>query len=106
MQSKIDLVTLDLIHAHFLFRAGGDAYQLKRNHGILYLVAVRNKDINLFFEYMLHLRGLGRKILSSAQKVMFVTSAYSDLWAQKYLPSNMKSDISSAPVNPNGFKPE
>jgi glycosyltransferase involved in cell wall biosynthesis len=106
LQSKIDLGTVDLVHAHFLFSDGGVAYQLKQIHSIPYLVAVRNTDINVFFKYMLHLKGLGRKILQAAQKVMFVTPAYRDLLAHKYLSPEMNYGILSAPVIPNGLKDE
>jgi glycosyltransferase involved in cell wall biosynthesis len=106
LQSKIDLDSIDLVHAHFLFSDGGVAYQIKQKHGIPYVVAVRNTDVNIFFKYMLHLRGLGRKILNAAQQVMFVTPAYRALLAQKYIPLEKSNRILTAPVIPNGLKPE
>jgi len=106
LQSKIDLGTIDLVHAHFLFSDGGVAYQLKQIHSIPYLVTVRNTDINVFFKYMLHLSALGRRILQAAEKVMFVTPAYRDLLAKKYLTYEMSNGILSAPVIPNGLKPQ
>ena len=56
LQSTIDLSTVDLVHAHFLFSDGGVAFQINREYGIPYVVAVRNTDVNVFFKYMVHLR--------------------------------------------------
>lgn len=69
-------------------------------------MAVRNTDVSVYFKYVFHLRGLGRKILYAAQKVIFATPAYCNFLAHKYLPSVMKSGILSAQVIPNGLKPE
>jgi glycosyltransferase involved in cell wall biosynthesis len=106
LEAKIELSRFDLVHAHFLFSDGGVAYQINQKHGIPYVVAVRNTDINIFFKYMLHLRGLGRKILNAGQQVVFVTPAYRALLAHKYLTAEMKNHILSAPIIPNGLNPE
>jgi glycosyltransferase involved in cell wall biosynthesis len=106
IEKKVGIGSVDIVHAHFLFSDGGVAYRIKQKYGIPYIVAVRNTDVNIFFKYMLHLRGWGRKIMKAGHQIIFVTPAYRALLAMKYLPAEMKDYILSAPVFPNGLKTE
>lgn len=47
---------INLIHAHTLFSAGYSALKLKKECGIPYITAVRNVDVNIFFEKIRFLR--------------------------------------------------
>src|SRR5690606_33258876 len=64
-QLKVD--EFDLVHAHFLFSAGGVAYTLKKRFGIQYVVTVQNTDVNTFFRLGIHVRKKGLRILQDAQ---------------------------------------
>jgi len=66
---------IELIHAHTLFTDGGIAYRLHRRCGIPFVVSVRFSDLEYFFRYMPHLRGHAMKILSAAQRVVFLSPA-------------------------------
>lgn len=100
-KSLID--TCDFVHAHYLFSAGGVAYELKIKQGIDYLVAVRNTDINLFFKYGIHLRPFAIKILKEASKVVFISPTFLDNLLNKYIPMNSKEEIlSKSIIIPNG----
>lgn len=96
--------TCDLVHAHYLFSAGGVAYELKMNQGIDYLVAVRNTDINFFFKYGIHLRPHAIKILKEASKVVFISPTFLNTMLNKYIPLNLREGISSKSIIiPNGI---
>lgn len=66
----------DLLHGYFLFSAGISCLWAKQEYGIPYVVTVQNTDIHVIFRYFVHLRGLGRKILSEASAVFFPSPAY------------------------------
>lgn len=103
INSAVDVEKMHCIHAHYLFAAGGVACQIRRQHGIEYVVAVRNSDVNAFFPYMLHLRRLGVTILREAAAVVFLSPAYRDKVVQKYVPSAQRSEIAAKSlVVPNG----
>ena len=65
-----------IIHAHTLFSDGGLAYEFSKQMGLPYSLSVRNTDLNVFWKYMLHLRGFGRKILENASAIIFLSEAY------------------------------
>ncbi|NML61939.1 glycosyltransferase family 4 protein [Massilia sp. RP-1-19] len=68
----------DLVHATTLFSDGALAYELFRKYGKPYVVAVRNTDINMFLKYKPHLVFLARKILDSAQRLVFISQSNFD----------------------------
>lgn len=95
---------IDIIHAHNLFSAGYNAYKIKKKYGIPYIVAVRNADVNAFFNYMIHLRGLGVKIMREASKIVFLSPAYKNNVIQKYVPQKIQKEIKEKSiVIPNGI---
>lgn len=105
LKENVDLSDIDLVHAHFLFSDGGVALKINKEYGIPYVVAVRNTDVNVFFKYMIHLRGYGKEIINSAKEVIFITPAYRSLVVEKYLHPTMAERILSAPIIPNGLNP-
>lgn len=101
---KYNINNYNLIHAHSLFSNGYIAMNLKRNFGIPYIVAVRNTDINVFFKYMIHLRGLGLKILKNANKIIFLSESYRRNLIEKYVPIYLKEEIyNKSVIIPNGI---
>lgn len=93
-----------LIHAHSLFSNGYIAMKLKREFGIPFITAVRNADVNAFFKYMVHLRGLGVKILEEADGIVFLSEAYKDDVIKKYIPKALQASIAQKSyVIPNGI---
>lgn len=93
-----------IIHAHSLFSNGYIAMKLKRQFGIPYITAVRNADVNAFFKYMVHLRGLGVKILEEADRIVFLSEAYKDEVIKKYIPETLKAHIDQkSHIIPNGI---
>ena len=98
-----DINKVDIIHAHTLFTNGVIAYNLKKEKGIPYIVAVRNSDVNTFFKYFIHLRKLGVNILKEAEKVIFISPAYLENTIEKYVPEKYRKEIrEKSLVIPNG----
>lgn len=96
--------SVDLVHAHNLFSAGYAAFKLYKTKGIPYVVAVRNTDVNVFFHYMLHLRGLGVKVMENAAAVIFLSPAYKWAVLNKYVPKKLREKIANKSfVIPNGI---
>lgn len=101
---KYEMSEFSIAHAHSLFSNGYIALRLKKDFNIPYIVAVRNTDVNTFFKYMVHLRKLGVEILAEAQNVIFLSKSYKDLVIEKYVPVNLRKEISDkAQIIPNGI---
>lgn len=94
----------DLVHAHSLFSNGYIAMRLKKEYGFPYIVAVRSTDLNTFFKWMPHLRGMGRKILKMADRVVFLSNVYKEETIEKYVTGAMKEELEKkGVVIPNGI---
>ena len=103
VQEKYDCANFNLYHAHSWFSNGYVAYKLNQKFSVPYVVAVRNTDINVFYKYMLHLRGLGMKILFNASRIVFISPKYKEnFFAQ--LPNNdlKNSLLKKSVIIPNG----
>ncbi|MCL1850090.1 MAG: glycosyltransferase family 4 protein [Bacteroidetes bacterium] len=103
---KVNIESFDVIHAHTWFSDGAVAYNLYKEYGIPYIIAIRNTDINLFFRYFLHLRNLGYNILKNASQIIFISPAYKDNLVNHLLPQKIKNKISGKiSIIPNGAFP-
>ena len=94
----------DCIHAHTLFTDGVCARRLSLESGIPYVVAVRNTDVNLFFQKRALLRPLGLKVLRDAAKVVFLSDPYRRRVLDTYVPERYRGEIKAkSVVIPNGI---
>lgn len=94
----------DIIHAYTLFTDGTCARHLSETYGVPYVVAVRNTDVNLFFEKLFYMRKTGIKNLKMASKVFFLSEAYMKRVLDKYVPSQLRDEIAAKSiVVPNGI---
>lgn len=82
LKSKVDLSSIDVIHAATLFSDGGIAYKAYEEYGIPYVVAVRNTDINDFLPLMKHTYPAGRKILLNASRIYFISEGLKRLFEE------------------------
>lgn len=104
IEKKYIINKYSIIHAHSLFSNGYIAMKLKEKYGIPYVVAVRNTDVNIFFNYMIHLRKLGVKILKEADCIIFLSKPYRDFVTQNYVPIEIKNNIvKKSHIIPNGI---
>jgi glycosyltransferase involved in cell wall biosynthesis len=67
--------------------------KMKKRYGIPYIVAVRDTDLNTFFRKMIHLRGLGNKILMEAESIVFLSKPYKDYLIERYVKEKYKDLI-------------
>lgn len=79
--------------AYSLFSNGYLAYTLKKNFDIPYVVIVQNTDINMYFKRMVHLRGIGRKIIQEAQKVIFISEPYKQTLLSGYVKNDDREQV-------------
>ncbi|MCI8483886.1 MAG: glycosyltransferase family 4 protein [Lachnospiraceae bacterium] len=94
----------EIMHAHSLFSNGFISYLIKRDRHIPYITAVRDTDVNSFFKYRFYLRGIGNKILSSADRVIFLSASYRDQVVSKYVKKNIQAEVlEKSVVIPNGI---
>jgi glycosyltransferase involved in cell wall biosynthesis len=101
---KYKLDKFSLIHAHSLFSNGYVAWQIHKKYDVPYIVAVRNTDMNVFFRYMLHLRGMGIEILKKSQRIVFLSEVYKDELLKKYIPEELHGQLlNKSEVIPNGI---
>lgn len=101
---RFNVCDYNIIHAHSLFTNGYIAYELNKRYGIPYIVAVRDTDLNVFFKRMVHLRGLGNRILKGASKVVFLSHPYKEAVLDYYVSKSDRKQISDkAIVVPNGI---
>ena len=104
VESNYSLKKYDLIHAYTLFTDGNCARKLFQKHGIPYVVAVRNTDVNDFFRLMPHLRGRGVRIMLDAKAVFFLSEAYRKQVFEKYIPKKYQDSIQKKThIIPNGI---
>lgn len=71
--NKIDLSTINCVHATTLYSDGAIAYDIYRKHEIPYIVTVRSTDISIFLKYRPDLTSLAIKILRHAKQIVFIT---------------------------------
>lgn len=99
-----ELNKFDAVHACTLFSEGIIAYDIKKEFGIPYTVAVRATDINLYLSKMPHLWLIGRKILKEASKVIFITPIIQKNLLSKFAIKGLQKQIvSKSNIIPNGI---
>jgi glycosyltransferase involved in cell wall biosynthesis len=104
IEEQVQLNEVSLIHAHTWFSDGGVAYELYKKYNIPYIVTVRNTDLNLFFKYMIHLRRYGVEILTSAQKLVFISPIYKERLFEKESIASVKNHLElKSIIIPNGI---
>lgn len=104
IERQVPIQDISVIHAHYLFSAGGIAWQMKQLYGIPYIAAVRNTDLNFFFKFAIHLRDFGVQILKDASRVVFISPAAREFIIGEYVPNCLRNTIDSkSEVIPNGI---
>jgi len=104
IQKKVNNISnFHYIHAHTWYSDGTIAFYLHKKYNIPYSVTIRSTDLNLFFKYMYHLRGLGLDILKSSEKIIFISPQYQERFKNhEYIKSRYPDFISKSIVLPNG----
>ncbi|QOR66328.1 glycosyltransferase family 4 protein [Cytobacillus suaedae] len=104
VKREVQLFLPDVLHAHFLFSNGYTCMKIKEEYDIPYIVAIRNTDVNVFFEKVVHLRRIGIKIMLNAENIIFISPSYRDQVIATYVPQKYKeSFLKKSIVIPNGI---
>lgn len=104
LYSLVDVTSYDIVHAHSLFSNGYLALKAKRRHGLPYIVAFRNTDLNAFFKVRPWLRRIGLEIMREAEAVIFLSPSYRDAVLSAYVPDGIRGAIGEkSRVIPNGI---
>lgn len=97
---------VSMVHAHTLFSGGYAAFRLHERHGLPYIIAVRNTDVNVFLRWMPHLRKTGLNIMEAAERIVFLSPAYRDQVLSRYVPGSRREALrAKSLVIPNGIAP-
>lgn len=103
IKKKIDLASIDLIHANTLCFDGAIAYELSREYGIPYITAVRNTDVNAYYKRLIWRKRYFTKVIRNATKVIFISPKYKENFIANQVPKGLRKEISSKMlVIPNG----
>ncbi len=103
MTERIDMRSVDLIHAHTLFSDGALAYKAYKEFGIPYVVAVRNTDVNGFLKMLPNTWIDGIKILLHAKRIFFISQGLKRIFEQHFIIRPFLNKINSKFVFiPNG----
>ncbi len=105
IEQHVELRSIDLVHAHFLFSDGAVALRLKRDFGIPFVVAVRNTDLNVFMKYRPDLRGIVRDVIMESSKVVCLTPAYGERLAESVDGRTRSALEQKIEIIPNGIQP-
>jgi len=104
LEENINVNRFDCIHAFTLFTDGNCAMKLSEKYSVPYVVAVRNTDVNTFFEKMPFLRARGIKIMENASAIFFLSETYRKHVFEKYVPERKQGMlISKVRIVPNGI---
>ncbi len=104
IEKTVDLSQISCCHATTLFSDGMVAMELCQRHGIPYIVAVRNCDMNAFLRYMPHLWWVHRGVMQLAEKVVFIAPALRKRLLAHPTLLGMKNEVNQKSlVLPNGI---
>lgn len=104
VERRFDLKSIEIVHAHTVFSGGYTALQLKKRHGLPYLTAVRDTDINVFFKRIPHLRATGLRVLREAERIIFLSPAYQEQLFSQYIPASARQELEKKSLLiPNGI---
>src|SRR5699024_9425214 len=104
IETNLGLTKISLIHSHSLFSDGGVAYEIYKKYKIPYIVAVRDTDVNKYFDKAIHLRKYAINILRNSSKIIFLSKPYKNYVISKYIPIKYQNEIlNKVRIIPNGI---
>jgi len=104
LKSRVDIGSVNYIHAHTLFSDGGLAYKAYKEYGVKYSVAIRSTDLNGFIRLLKHTYPAGRKILLHADKIFFISKGIMNSFVNTSFARTILNEIKSKFVLvPNGI---
>ena len=99
----IDLSKIDLIHASTLCLDGAVAYELNKEYGIPYIVAVRNTDVSVYYKKLIWRHDFFTRIIENAKRIIFISPKYRENFIRSHVPAILLNEIENKTlVLPNG----
>ncbi len=93
LKKKVELNTVQLVHATTFFTDGALALKVHQEFGTPFIVAVRGTDISVFLRLRPDLRGLAFKIIKKAAKIIFISNSLRTAFAEHRLLASKKNEI-------------
>ena len=107
IERRVDMKSVDLIHAHTLFTDGSIAEKLSKKTGVPYMLTLRYSDIGAIWKYEPHLRPMARRILRGAKHIVFLSEAARSGVLKNWLSEKDRAIIEpKTTIIPNGIRPE
>lgn len=104
--SKVDLKSVDVIHASTLCFDGAVAYKLHQKMQIPYITAIRNTDVNDYYKIFIWRRGFFAKVLETSKKVIFISPKYKESFLGGIVAPDVAKRVDDrVMVVPNGIAP-
>ncbi len=104
LKALISVKEMDICHASTLFSDGYLAYKLNREFGIPYVVAVRSTDVNVFMRKAPYSWAVGRRILISAKKIIFISPSLKEKFCSSRVFHSILPEIREKfVIQPNGI---
>lgn len=76
IEHMLQLSEVTLTVSYFLFSDGAVANELFKRHGIPFVVAIRNSDVNHYFKYRFWLKGYIKGVFLNASRIIFPSPSY------------------------------
>ena len=102
---SIDLSSITIIHAHFLYTDGGVALHLYKKFSIPFICTIRNTDLNVYKKYRRDLDPFMHEIPACAKHVVFLTPSYKQKFLSDLPPALSKVIDAKSVVISNGISP-
>ena len=104
LRESINIQEYDYILASTLYSEGIVAYELHKKYNIPYICFVRGTDVNLYAKKMFHLWPIGRKIIFSAQHIIFISASIRNNFVlTKSIKSIKQRVLDYSTILPNGI---
>ncbi|MGN0066824.1 MAG: glycosyltransferase family 4 protein [Bacteroides sp.] len=103
IENKVDIKSIDIIHATTLFTDGVIGAYLSKKYKKPLIVAVRNTDYNDFIKHAPHLWFVHRNVIKQASKLVFITERLRDKLITHITVKDLSSVIcEKSIIRPNG----
>lgn len=104
IERNLSIADYDILHAHSWYTNGYVAMKLAAKYKKLYIVAIRNGDVNNFYRKVPFLRSIGHSVLRHASKIIFLSETYRKMVVEGLLPDSVREEIKDkCVVIPNGI---
>ena len=95
IESLYSVKDFDIIHAGTVFFDGAVAYELSKKYGVPFISAVRDTDVNDYYQRLFYKRRYFHKVLFHCEKIVFISPRYLKDFLEKLIPNEISQKINS-----------